>query len=207
MKRPSLTVIGGPNGSGKTSVLDVLTALDIKFPNYLNADDVAQDMHDGSRALDDVNRDAQIYVRDQRDACIQNRVSVTYETVMSHPSHLDAMRRACDLGFYVRLVFVTTADPVINIGRVANRVAKGGHDVPTDKIVSRYARTMGQSLHKAVQIADESLIWDNSFEAPHGRTPVAHVMGQFVKTYSTPRLSWPEDDLLSHLRDAGYVIT
>lgn len=204
MQRPSLTVIGGPNGSGKTSVLEVLAQLGVKMLNYLNADDVANDMRSGAHDPLDVDRAAQVYVRDQRDAFINDRISVTYETVMSHHSHLDAMQKARDLGFYVRLIFVTTADPNINVERVAHRVAKGGHDVPIDKIKSRYTTTMTQSLHKATLIADEAMVWDNSFAAPHGRVPVAHVMGEFVKTYPTPRIDWPEPHLISHLRSAGY---
>lgn len=204
MLRPSLTVIGGPNGSGKTSVLEVLHQLGVEIPNYLNADDIAHDMSDDSKNLDEINRAAQIFVRQQRDNCIRDRVSVSYETVMSHPSHLDAMQQARDLGFYVRLIFITTADPQINVERVAHRVIKGGHDVPADKIKSRYNATMSESLHKATLIADEAMIWDNSFAAPHGRIPVAHVMGEYVKTFPALGLDWPEPHLISHLREANY---
>jgi len=57
---------------------------------------------------------------------------------MSHHSHIDYMWRAAKMGFQVRFYFVATDDPAINLDRVANRVAHGGHDVPTDRIIGRY---------------------------------------------------------------------
>ena len=201
MLRPSLTVIAGPNGSGKTSVTSVLQDLGHALPNYLNADDLAATL-----AEPDAARLAQTRVREERDRSIEARQSVTYETVLSHESHLQAMRRAVDLGFYVRLIFVTTDDPVINIARIAQRVAKGGHSVPDDRVIARYTRTMTHSLPDAVRIADEAMIWDNSFAAPRGRMPVAHVMGRYARRYPIPGVSWPERYLFAPLRVEGYTV-
>ena len=201
MQRPSLTVIGGPNGSGKTSVITVLQDSGHHFATYLNADDIAATM-----GGPDAARAAQTQVREFRDRCIAERQSVSYETVLSHPSHLDAMERAVALGFYVRLIFVTTDDPEINIARVAQRVAKGGHPVPDDRVISRYRRCMTESLPRAVRIADEAMVWDNSFAAPRGRLPVAHVTGRYVRRYPTPTLDWPERYLFAPLRAEGYTL-
>ena len=202
MLRPSLTLIGGPNGSGKTSVLTVLRDLGVGIPNYHNADDLRKTL---SGPYDETARRAQEMVRDAREAAIAARHSVTYETVMSHPSHAEAMQRAVDRGFYVRLIFVTTKHPDINVARVARRVAQGGHDVPEDKIRSRYKRCLGEGLARAAMIADESMIWDNSADAPAPPLPVAHVMGQFVRRFPTPGIHWPQDCLFAPLQSAGYV--
>ena len=80
---------------------------------------------------------------------------------MSHPSKVDVMRRARSLGFHVTLFFVGVEEPTINIARVAQRVAQGGHDVPRDRIVARYHRTMAL-LPDAVVAADHSVIFDNT---------------------------------------------
>jgi predicted ABC-type ATPase len=69
------------------------------------------------------------------------------------------MRRLRDAGFLVTLVFVTTSNPAINIGRVAARVRAGGHDVPRDKIADRYERAMG-FLPRAVEEADRAFVFD-----------------------------------------------
>jgi predicted ABC-type ATPase len=51
--------------------------------------------------------------------------------------------------------------------RVAMRVAEGGHDVPHDKLMSRYARTM-QNLKRALAALTNLRVYDNSdLLAPH----------------------------------------
>lgn len=45
-------------------------------------------------------------------------------------------------GFDVTVYFVATRDPEINVNRVERRVDLGGHDVPKDRIIARYFRTM-----------------------------------------------------------------
>lgn len=88
-------------------------------------------------------------------------VTFTIETVMSHESKLDFMRAAKEKGFKVYLYYVSTSSPEINVGRVATRVQKGGHNVPLDKIRSRYYRSLGQ-LRNAILLSDRAYIFDNS---------------------------------------------
>lgn len=75
----------------------------------------------------------------------------SFETVMSHPSKLDIMRRAKKVYLY----FVSLQDPELNVLRVKTRVTQGGHDVDEEKIINRYARTMDQ-LYDAIRIADSA---------------------------------------------------
>lgn len=51
--------------------------------------------------------------------------------------------------------------PEINISRVKNRVTMGGHNVPEDKIVQRYHRSL-ELLFDAVQYTDRAYIFDSS---------------------------------------------
>jgi hypothetical protein len=80
---------------------------------------------------------------------------------MSHPSKLALLEQAKLLGYQVILVFVGTNNPQINVERVALRVQQGGHDVPTDKIIARYHRTL-QLLPRAVELAKTTYIFDNT---------------------------------------------
>ena len=89
------------------------------------------------------------------------RRSFTFETVMSSPDKPELLRRAQEAGFRTYLYFVATDDPEINISRVASRVRAGGHDVPTDKIVARYTRSL-ELLTGAIQSADRAYLFDNS---------------------------------------------
>ena len=61
---------------------------------------------------------------------------------MSHRSKIDILVQAQQAGYRTYLYFVATDDPTINISRVRNRVALSGHDVPADKIVTRYYRSL-----------------------------------------------------------------
>jgi predicted ABC-type ATPase len=89
------------------------------------------------------------------------RASFTFETVMSSRDKVDFLAEARRSGFRTYLYFVATEDPAINIDRVRQRVATGGHPVPEDKIVSRYARSLGLLLD-AVAASDRAYLFDNS---------------------------------------------
>ena len=85
----------------------------------------------------------------------------SFETVMSHKSKLDFMRKAKENGFKVYLYFICTQDPEINKQRVKNRIKKGGHNVPENKVEERYYRSL-ELLSEAFLIADRAFILDSS---------------------------------------------
>lgn len=87
--------------------------------------------------------------------------SFTFETVMSSPDKIEFLQSARKAGFRTYLYFVATQNPKINIDRVARRVRAGGHDVPRDKIIARYYRSLGL-LSDAIRAADRAYIFDNS---------------------------------------------
>ncbi len=86
-----------------------------------------------------------------RSMLIARGLSFSFETVMSHPSKIDILQEATAAGFKTQLVFVCTEDANINVLRVAQRVAEGGHHVPEDKIRSRYKRAI--DLHPSAAAA------------------------------------------------------
>jgi predicted ABC-type ATPase len=65
------------------------------------------------------------------------------------------------------LYFISTADPCINWQRVQSRAARGGHDVPEEKIRERYFRTMS-NCYDAFLLADRVFFFDNSVFFNHG---------------------------------------
>ncbi|WP_256622609.1 hypothetical protein [Methanolobus chelungpuianus] len=76
-----------------------------------------------------------------RDQLIESDISLfSFETVFSHISKIQFMERAKQKGWELYLYFISTSDSAINQGRVKERVEKGQHDVPEDKIVERYIR-------------------------------------------------------------------
>lgn len=87
--------------------------------------------------------------------------SYSFESVMSHPSKLNELRAAKEMGYKTYLYFVCTQDPEINVSRVMNRVEKGGHNVDKEKIISRYYDTL-QQLLPALRLVDKAFLFDNS---------------------------------------------
>ncbi len=91
-----------------------------------------------------------------RQSLIEAGVSFTFETVMSSPDKIELLRSARLRGFRTYLYYIATEDVAINISRVRTRVAFGGHDVPTKKIISRYARSLDLLLDPLVCLLQES---------------------------------------------------
>lgn len=100
-------------------------------------------------------------------------VSFTFETVMSSPDKVAFLCKARAQGFRTYLYYVATEDPAINVERVRQRVANGGHAVSEDKIRSRYSASLGLLLG-AVECADRAYLFDNSSQ---GRIWVAEATG------------------------------
>ena len=80
---------------------------------------------------------------------------------MSSPDKIEFLKLAKSKGYRIYLYFIATVDPELNISRVKARVEAGGHDVPKDKIVDRYHRSI-QLMKDAIKICDRSYIFDNS---------------------------------------------
>lgn len=95
------------------------------------------------------------------ESLIASHTSFSFETVMSHPKKIEVFENAQAEGFRNYLYFVATESPEINISRVKIRVENGGHDVPSDKIVERYYRTLN-NLAAAIRVTNRAYIYDNS---------------------------------------------
>jgi len=161
-RKPVLVVVAGPNGSGKTAITDILRGRHDWTQGLVevNPDRIAQeeygDWNDPSAILKAAERADAI-----REKCLLERQGLLFETVLSTPGKVDFMRRAKEVGFFVRLVYVATDNPEINVLRIAWRAARGGHDVPEDKIVARYSRSLKLAVD-AAQVADRAYFVDNS---------------------------------------------
>lgn len=92
---------------------------------------------------------------------LKHRISFSFETVFSHPAKIDILKRAQTAGFKTYMYFVATENPVINVNRIKERVALGGHDVPEEKTRSRYLRCMEQ-VRYALPYLNRAYFFDNS---------------------------------------------
>lgn len=160
---PHFLIIAGPNGSGKTTAYK---KVDLKIFGQsvwiINPDALAARIRQVERkGLDDANKESVVRIGKWLDASIDAHQSVGVETVLSTDKYRERVLRAKSLGFTITLVYVILASPDLNIERVQQRVARGGHDVPHDKIVARYARSLNQ-MPWFLNQADNAVLYDNS---------------------------------------------
>lgn len=158
---PALFLLAGPNGSGKSTLQRFLARRfraigDIEF---VNADEIAKTL-EGPDSPERV-RAAQKMADARRAQLIAAGTSFCTETVFSHESRVDLVREAQKAGFTVYLIAVCVESPELAEIRVHQRVARRGHDVPSDRIHQRYPRTL-RNLAQAAGIADCILVFDNS---------------------------------------------
>ena len=149
-KSPEIIVFAGPNGSGKSTVTKLAKIIE----PYINADDIKRET--GCSDLD-----AAIKAESLREAMLAAKTGFTFETVLSTERNLNLLRRAREGGFFIRCIYILTADVLVNVARVKSRVANGGHDVPEDKIRSRYTKALAL-IPQLVAVCDVMHIYDNT---------------------------------------------
>jgi predicted ABC-type ATPase len=117
---------------------------------------------------------AQVMATVLREKLLEQQKKMSFETVFSHPSKLDFMRRAKTNGYKVYLYFVATEDPELNITRIKEvRVVNGGHDVPEEKIRQRYQRSL-DLLFDAAALAYQVFFFDNSKDRSENDQNIDH---------------------------------
>lgn len=155
--RPQLLIVGGPNGSGKTTVaMQYATSEGIP---YIGADAIA-----ASLAPDDPTS-AQVEAGRQFihsiDDWIASKRSCVVESTLSGRSFRNRILAASKNDYDVTIVFVFVDSVDVCIARVAERVRKGGHDVPKADIRRRYVRSMRNFWALYRELADSWVVLYN----------------------------------------------
>ena len=158
---PILFLFAGPNGSGK-STLQAITARHFRPMSgveFVNADEIAKKF--GGEDSPERAEKARLAADARRAELLKSKISFCSETVFSHESKIELIEEAKRSGFKVYLFIVCVDSPELSELRVGQRVKRGGHQVPRDKIQQRYPRTL-KNLEQGIAIADCSLVFDNS---------------------------------------------
>ena len=189
MRKPVLIVIAGPNGSGKTST----TRLVIKHEwadqcVYINPDEIAQTKFGNWNDINAV-RQAVEYCEEWREQLLRDHKDFIFETVLSSDGKVDFLKRAKEEGYFIRMFFICTESPTINAARIANRVMEGGHDVPIQKIISRYEKAIVNAV-KVMRFADRAYFYDNSIDNQNAQLLFRTAEGNFVKRYTDSIPEW-----------------
>ena len=151
-KMSEIIVFAGPNGSGKTTITRMAKIIE----PYINADDIKMTTHCS-------DLDAAMQAEHLRENQLSHGEGFTFETVLSTERNLHLLQRAKEKGFFIRCIYILTADVAINVSRVRSRQAVGGHGVPEDKIRSRYKKALAL-LPKLVGLCDILHVYDNTKE-------------------------------------------
>ena len=156
-ERKQLWVLAGGNGAGKSTFYRLF--LEPRGLAMVNADDIARALRpDAPEAASyDAAADAELL----RERLLESGASFCFETVFSHPSKIDFVARAKALGYRVIIAFFRLDDAALNLARISQRVAAGGHDVPEEKVRARLPRAFA-NIRAALPLADDAIVIDNS---------------------------------------------
>ena len=152
-RRPLIVALAGPNGAGKTTFYRAhLRSTGLRL---VNADVIAKEMELGDQA-------AMRVTSALRPELVRLRESFVLETDFSDPvgDKLTFLQDAASAGYTVVLCFIGIDGPETSDERVSMRVSQGGHDVPGDKLVSRFPRTL-RNLQDAAGLLPFVWVFDN----------------------------------------------
>jgi len=190
-RKPSLCVIAGPNGSGKTTTTEQLLANEWGADClYINPDNIAQQEFGDWNSPEAVLKAAQ-KATEMRYQCVDEKRDFVFETVFSSDEKLEFLKKAHEAGFFIRLFFVCTETPEINVARIAKRYMSGGHEVPISKVVSRYFKSL-QNAREAVRFVDRAYIYDNSIDDQLPQLLFRTSEGYLFKQYVTSIPNWAQ---------------
>ena len=149
----------GPNGSGKSTIVDEKYSHHLYMP-FVNADEIAKEL---THIQDKVERNIQAaeMAEKMRWNLLKGKQDFMFETVMSDVTSghnkLDFLKKAKEEGARINILYVLTRDKEINVQRVAKRVSEGGHNVPLEKIRTRYDKCL-KALPEVLEVSDSAIV-------------------------------------------------
>ncbi|MDF2495055.1 zeta toxin family protein [Sphingomonas sp.] len=164
---PRLWIVAGPNGCGKSSAYDRSDVDEFGGSVWIiNPDLLTVRIRDTERVpVDRANLLAVQRIEQWLDASLDAYQTIGVETVLSFDKYRRLVTKAKARGFEVRLIYVYVRSVDLQLERIALRVAKGGHDVPADKVAARRLRSFEQAGWSFAE-ADAAWVFDNSGAEP-----------------------------------------
>lgn len=180
------TIIGGVNGVGKSSFTGVLKERSTDLGTIINVDKITAEM--GGNPL----TGGKAALRKMND-CISRGVSFTQETPLSGYKTESTAKQVRELGYYVRLFYVGLDTAAESLSRIENRVRRGGHDIPHDDVLRRFAGRW-EAVAKVLPYCDEAEFYDND----NGFVKVAEYRNGELRFIGTHTPQWLRE-LTDHL--------
>jgi predicted ABC-type ATPase len=158
--KPVLIILAGSAGAGKTTFYE--SKLKTVFPTLLKASASPLEQTETNRERARVLKAGQPFV--YQDATTDSQI----------------IQEAHDSGFDVKVFYVATEDPNLNMGRVLLRVSNGGPFAALARIHDDYVHGL-KHLPEAKKLADDLMLFDNTAHG-RGHRLVAHFQaGELMK--------------------------
>ncbi len=181
-EHPTVIVLAGPNGSGKTTAAPKLLRDVLSLLEFVNADTIAQGLAAFGPELVALEAGAIMLSRLQQLA--DQRRNFAFETTLAARSLAPRLARLIDGGYQFHLVYLWLPSPDLAVARVADRVRMGGHNVPEETIRRRYHAGLRNLFRLYMPLAAVWRIYDNSnvedmaLIAEGEKTLVSHIADQ-----------------------------
>lgn len=147
------TIVGGVNGVGKSSFTGVLKSRTTDLGVIVDVDKITAQA--GGSAIEGGKAAIRLM-----DSCIAQGVSFTQETTLSGHRVKNTAHRVKEAGYYVRLYYVALDTVEESRRRIANRVARGGHNINAEDVERRFAARW-EAVKKVLPYCDEAAFYDN----------------------------------------------
>lgn len=163
-RRPIVNIIAGPNGSGKTTFAREFLPSFVKCPEFVNADYLAEGLSPFAPDQAAI-RAGRLMLARIRELTLAGK-SFGFETTLAGKSYVKLLKDLKDKGYEVHLYFLWLPKVSIAIERVAQRVRKGGHNIPDDVVRRRFKSGIRNLFSVYKPLLDSWSIWDASKNPP-----------------------------------------
>jgi predicted ABC-type ATPase len=156
---PRVVVIGGVNGSGKTTAAQMLLR-SLAIPVFVNADAIAV-------GLNAMNPEGEAFqagrlILETLRRLADERADFAFETTLASRAYAQWLRSLKDNGYRVSIFYYWLASPEVAVARVQQRMRSGGHAIREIDIRRRYPRSVRNFLNLYRPMADEWEVYDNT---------------------------------------------
>ena len=163
-----LYIIAGCNGAGKTTASFTILPEVLDCKEFINADEIAKGL--SPFQPESVAMQAGRIMLARMDELLQKGETFAFETTLATKSYKKKIEWAQANGYEVTLLFFWLDSPNMAKKRVAQRVAEGGHSIPSETIERRYHNGIVNLFAIYIDMVDICYIFDNS---EGERTPIA----------------------------------
>lgn len=160
MEEKHLYIIGGPNGAGKTTASYSVLPTILECREFVNADEIARGLSPFNP--ESVAIEAGRLMLSRIAELLRRNESFSIETTLASRSYFRLIEQAHRQGYDVTLLYFWLRTPEQAIERVAERVSKGGHNIPSNVIRRRYQEGIDNLFHIYMPIVDTWVLVNNS---------------------------------------------